>query len=85
MSVATWSLRERAVCSLPPTGPASSVSRRSIAMWTSSSSGRNGNVPSLQLVLDRVERREQLVAVLGAAMIPCAASMRACARDWSTS
>ena len=37
-SVATWSLRERAVCSLPPTGPASSVSRRSIAMWTSSSS-----------------------------------------------
>ena len=65
MSVATWSLRERAVCSLPPTGPASSVTRRSIAMWMSSSSGRNGNVPSLQLVLDRVERREQLVAVLG--------------------
>jgi hypothetical protein len=37
-SVATWSLRERAVCSLPPTAPAISVTRRSIAMWMSSSS-----------------------------------------------
>ena len=42
-SVATWSLRERAVWSFPPTGPASSVTRRSMAMWTSSSSGRNSN------------------------------------------
>ena len=40
-SVATWSLRERAVWSLPPTGPTISVRRRSIAMWTSSSSGWN--------------------------------------------
>jgi hypothetical protein len=32
MSVATWSLRERAVWSLPPTRPAISVTRRSIAM-----------------------------------------------------
>ncbi len=46
MSVATWSLRERAVWSLPPTGPASSVTRRSIAMWMSSSPSANGNVPS---------------------------------------
>ena len=43
-SVATWSLRERAVWSLPPTGPTISVSRRSIAMWMSSSSGWTSNV-----------------------------------------
>ena len=36
-SVATWSLRERPVWSLPPSGPTISVSRRSIAMWMSSS------------------------------------------------
>ena len=36
-SVATWSLRERAVWSFPPTGPTISVRRRSIAMWMSSS------------------------------------------------
>ena len=40
-SVTTWSLRERAVCRRPPTGPASSVRRRSIAMWMSSSSAAN--------------------------------------------
>src|SRR4051794_36384375 len=46
MSVATWSLRERAVCSRPPTGPTISVSRRSTAMWMSSSSSRNRNSPA---------------------------------------
>ena len=43
--MATWSLRERAVWSLPPTGPTRSVRRRSTAMWMSTSSGANGNVP----------------------------------------
>ncbi len=36
-SVATWSLRLRPVCSLPATGPIRSVSRRSMALWISSS------------------------------------------------
>ena len=54
-SVATWSLRERAVCSLPPTGPTSSVSRRSIAMWMSSSSLRELEALALELGGDRVE------------------------------
>ena len=63
-SVATWSLRERAVCSRPPTGPASSVSRRSTAMWMSSSSGANGKRPVAQLGLDRVEAGQQRVAIL---------------------
>ncbi len=38
-SVATWSLRLRPVCSLAPAGPASSVTRRSTAVWMSSSVG----------------------------------------------
>mmetsp|Transcript_13265 Transcript_13265/g.38550 ORF Transcript_13265/g.38550 Transcript_13265/m.38550 type:complete len:244 (-) Transcript_13265:264-995(-) len=37
VSVATWSLRERPVCSFPPTPPMSSVRRRSFAVWMSSS------------------------------------------------
>ena len=46
MSVATWSLRERPVWSLPPTGPTISVSRRSIAMWMSSSESSKEKVPA---------------------------------------
>ena len=63
-SVTTWSLRERAVCRRPPTGPTSSVRRRSTAMWMSSSSGANGKRPSLQLELDCVETTQQRVAIL---------------------
>mmetsp|Transcript_7467 Transcript_7467/g.14687 ORF Transcript_7467/g.14687 Transcript_7467/m.14687 type:complete len:218 (-) Transcript_7467:230-883(-) len=37
VSVATWSLRERPVWSLPPTAPTNSVRRRSFAVWMSSS------------------------------------------------
>ena len=62
-SVATWSLRDRAVWSLPPTGPATSVTRRSTAMWMSSSSSRNGKRALRQLGRDRVERRQQGIAV----------------------
>ena len=62
-SVATWSLRERAVCRRPPTGPTISVSRRSTAMWTSSSSGRNANSPLAQLALDVVEPAQQRLGV----------------------
>ena len=45
-SSATWSLRLRPVCSLAPVGPAISVTRRSIAVWMSSSVGANANVPA---------------------------------------
>ena len=45
MSVATWSLRERAVCRRPADGPTISVSRLSTDMWMSSSSRRNTKVP----------------------------------------
>ena len=42
-SVATWSLRLRPVCSIPATGPTSSKSRRSTAVWMSSSLGATSN------------------------------------------
>ena len=64
-SVTTWSLRERAVCSLPPTGPATSVRRRSIAMWMSSSSVAGRRNVLGELALDGVEAGQQRVAVLG--------------------
>ena len=62
-SVATWSLRLRAVCSLAPAGPASSVTRRSTAVWMSSSDWANANVPSAISVVDGVERGEHGVAL----------------------
>jgi len=80
-----WKLRrDRAVCSLPPTGPASSVSRRSIAMWMSSSpsltskrscSSSSRTLPSPASIWPRSSSE----------MIPLRASMRACASDWSMS
>ncbi len=48
----------------PADRPAISVRRRSIAMWMSSSSSANGKRPSLSSPLDRVEAREQRVAIL---------------------
>ena len=42
----TWSLRERPVCSLPPTAPTSSVRRRSLAVWMSSSPATILNAPA---------------------------------------
>ena len=57
--MATWSLRLRPVCSLAPAAPAISVTRRSIAVWMSSSVGANANVPVGELVLDLVERGER--------------------------
>ena len=44
------------MCSLAPVAPAISVTRRSIAVWMSSSVGANANVPARELLLDAVER-----------------------------
>src|SRR3954469_22426635 len=83
-SVATWSLRERAVCSRPPTGPAISVRRRSIAMWMSSSSAANGKLPSLSS-RSAASSPSSSAARSASVMTPRAASIRACARDCATS
>ena len=84
MSVATWSLRERAVCSLPPTGPTISVRRRSIAMWMSSSGRRNGNSPPSSSSATRSSPPSSS-SRSASVMIPAAASIVAWARDCSTS
>src|SRR5207244_1212425 len=78
-SVATWSLRERAVCSLPPTGPAIAVSRRSIAMWMSSSPCSNAKRSSLS---SRSTASSPASSASRSALVrmPRSASMRACAR-----
>ena len=55
-SVATWSLRLRPVCSLAPAGPAISVTRRSTAVWMSSSDGHERRrSPSASSTADLVE------------------------------
>jgi hypothetical protein len=83
-SVATWSLRERAVCSLPPTGPASSVTRRSTAMWMSSSSWSKSK-PPLTSSASTASSAASSASRSSSPMICWAASIRACARDWATS
>ena len=65
-SVATWSLRERAVCSLPADrarelGEAALDRHVDVLVV-----GREREAPLAQLRRDRVEAREQRVAVLGA-------------------
>ena len=54
-SVATWSLRERAVCSRPAAGPISSASRPSTFMWMSSSARLKANLPAS--ISDRIVSR----------------------------
>ena len=83
-SVATWSLRERAVCSLPPTGPTSSVRRRSTAMWMSSSAGSTRNESEATSSRTRASPRSSS-ARSPPSMIPARASMRAWASELSMS
>ena len=80
VSVATWSLRERPVCRRLPASPMRRVSSPSIAMWMSSSSMRNGNVPasiSPSISVSPLTMSSQSPWE----MIPCLASMRACAME----
>ena len=80
MSVATWSLRERAVWSRPAAAPIFSCSRRSMFMWMSSSSGRHGKLPDS--ISSRISPSPATMASASSdAMIPCRASIRACAID----
>ncbi len=64
-SVATWSLRERAVCSLPATGPISSRSRLSTLRWMSSSEREKANLPASISARMRIEPARDLVGLLG--------------------
>ena len=64
MSSAIWSLRLRPVCSLAPAAPAISVTRRSIAVWMSSSLGANTNESLGELLFDAVERGDDDAALV---------------------
>src|SRR3954451_21599296 len=83
-SVATWSFRERAVYSLPPSGPISSVSRRSIAMWMSSSSSRNSK-ESASSSPPTWSRPSVICPSSSSSSTPSLASARACAFDCAMS
>ena len=79
-SSATWSLRLRPVWSLPPSGPISSVSRRSIAMWMSSSAGAEAERDRRRARAARARGRASSRAPFAPAMSSCArTSARTCA------
>ena len=84
VSVMTWSLRLRAVCRRRPASPASSVRRRSTAVWMSSSDGGEREVAGRQLLLDLVQAEHDGLAS-SRGTIPQAPSMRAWAREAATS
>ena len=75
-SVATWSLRERAVCSRPAAGPIISASRLSMFIWMSSSDRLNLNLPDP--ISDKIVSRPRTILLASAAVImPCFASISA--------
>ena len=84
-SVATWSLRLRAVCSFPATSPATSKRRRSMAMWMSSSPSSKTNSPLSSSRL--ISRSPASIAFCSSrVMSPMVRSMRACACEpWMSS
>ena len=83
-SVATWSLRRRAVCSFPPGGPASSVTPPLDRHVDVLVVGEEREAPLRELRLDLVERPSS-ASRSAPEMIPAPASIRAWARDWRTS
>src|SRR6202165_1206151 len=83
-SAATWSLRLRPVCSIPATGPASSKSRRSTAVWMSSSLDETtkASLDSSAAIARSPASTARCSALLSTPMLR---SMRAWARDPATS
>ena len=80
-SSATWSLRLRPVCSLAPAGPARSVTRRSIAVWMSSSVGSEHELARLELGLDPVERGDDQRAFVLVEQPDARRACATCARE----
>ena len=79
-SVATWSLRLRAVCSRSPASPMRSDSRASMFMWMSSRATSKLKVPAS--ISPAIRCRPARIACSSAAsMMPVRASMAACASD----
>ena len=80
VSVATWSLRERPVWRRPPAGPMRRVSSASIAMWMSSSAMSKTKEPA-SISASMASSPAQMASASSSGMMPCAASIFACARD----
>jgi len=76
--------RPRGVAAGPPAAPASSVTRRSTAVWMSSSDSVNANVSSSSSEATTSSARSN-ASPSSALTIPCAANIRTCARDCATS
>ncbi|CFU00382.1 Uncharacterised protein [Bordetella pertussis] len=80
MSVATWSLRERPVCRRLPASPTSSTRRFSMFRCTSSRSSSHWNEPAS--ISERICCMPRWMSARSwAEMMPCAASMSACASE----
>ena len=71
-SVATWSLRERAVCRRLPASPTSAVSRRSMLRWTSSASSDQRKRPE-SISRSIAARPRSIAARSRRVRMPCAA------------
>src|SRR6185503_14466002 len=79
-SVATWSLRERAVCRRLPASPTSAVRRRSMLRCTSSAATDQRKRPDA--ISRSIRARPRSIAARSRRlMMRCAASMRAWARE----
>ena len=79
-SVATWSLRLRPVWRRAPAGPASSVTRRSTAVCTSSSVGAKANVPAASSAATW-SSAASTAATSASSRSPARPSPRTCARE----
>ena len=80
MSVATWSLRERAVCSRPAAGPMRSCEALSTFMWMSSSARENVKAPlSISAAMALSPRSIAVTSSRG--RMPVAPSIAACASE----
>ena len=80
MSVATWSLRERPVCRRAPGVPMSAVRAFSTAMWTSSSFTSQAKAP-FEIWPEIFSRPASIAAASSFEIMPCLASILACARE----
>mmetsp|Transcript_10438 Transcript_10438/g.31395 ORF Transcript_10438/g.31395 Transcript_10438/m.31395 type:complete len:211 (+) Transcript_10438:2164-2796(+) len=79
-SVATWSLRERPVCSFLPASPTNSVRRRSLAVWMSSSPSTTTKVPDSHSCRT-LSRPRRMTSRSSRVMIPARWMARAYAAD----
>jgi hypothetical protein len=79
-SVATWSLRERAVWSRPAAVPMASFSRLSTFMCTSSSARENSKLPA-EICVAMSSRPLRISWASALVMMPASASIVACALE----